>query len=926
MRRLLTWILFLLIVTGTYGQEHNLTLQFSKILFGDLADTVEKIIPFRIYYSERLIDSLSVSVNTENATVDQFFDSMLRRKGFSFIITDDDKIILSKGYPVKTSFREEYLGYLKRNSLKIDTTGYRKASTVQADSRESQDYRVFRIGKLSAGEKNTTAVLSGTVTVLADGKPVKGAVVYVEKLKAGATTNEAGFYSLALPKGQYQIEYRMIGMKTIRRNIVIYSDGLLDVEMSDTDNLLGTVYITASRDDIVRDVRTGIEKIDIKMLKQIPMGLGEADVIKSSLLLPGVQSVGEASGGFNVRGGNADQNLVLLDNAPIINTYHFFGFFSAFNSDMVKEITLYKSGVPSKYGGRLSSVMAITSLEGNREKVRVSGGISPLTGRILVEGPLSSGKGSFILGARTTYTDWVLTLFDDYRIRNSGADFHDLHGIITRSIDEKNTILLSGYYSNDKFNYFRETGFNYGNLSSTIKWNHKINPELSVSFSGIITSYRYKVDTFRDSTEYSSLSYNLYQKILRADFIFKPGEKHNIEFGMDADWYSLSPGTREPFGDYSAVIAKKLQRERALEPSLYLSDEYELSPRFLLSGGIRGTLYTSFGPGTGFKYNNEISRSPESITDTVRYMNGEVIDFYPRLEFRFSSRLIISPETSLKLGIQRIYQYLNMISNTTSISPTDIWTLCNNYNEPGRSDQVSFGLYKTSRIKTYETSVEAYYKILSNIIDYKGGAALLMNEHIETDILNSSGKAYGVELMVKKQTGSLTGWVSYTYSRALLKTNSNFEEEKVNGGNYYPADFDKPHDFKFIANLKISRRINVTSNFVYNTGRPITYPVAFYDFNGTSNLYYSPRNSYRLPDYIRLDMAATINGNLKARKLNHSSLTLTVYNVLNRHNPYSVYFRNENGTINGYRLVIFGRPVIMVTYNFRIFGNATGDF
>jgi hypothetical protein len=926
MKKLILNIFFLSLLFNSYGQERNITLHFDRIRFSDLVDTLEKTLPYKFYYSDKWTDSLYLSVNTLNTPADTFIRNTLNREGFTYIITPDNKIILSKGYSIKTGFQNEYLEYLERNSVKIDTSRYLSSASRQETNKISDEYRIFRIGKPSAGEKKQTAVLSGTISNPMEGESVNGAIVFVEKLKAGVMTNADGYYSLTLPKGQYQIEYRMLGLKTTRRNIVIYSDGILNVEMADEDNLMEAVFITADRDNPVRDVRSGIEKINVKMLKQIPMGLGEVDIIKSSLLLPGVQTVGEAAGGYNVRGGSTDQNLVFLNYAPIINTFHFFGFFSAFNSDMVSDVILYKSGMPAKYGGRLSSVMVISPAEGSREKIKVSGGISPVTGRLLVEGPLFENKGSFIIGTRATYSDWILGLFPDYRLQNSTAGFYDVQGSIALDPNDKNSVSLSGYLSNDEFYYFSENAFNYGNLSATLKWDHTFNPRLSASFYAILSNYKYKLDTYQDSTVYNSLNYKLDQKIVRTDFLYKAGDNHNIEFGIDATYYSLLPGVRKPFGDFSNVTAKELEREQALEPSLYLSDEYEVTPVLSLSGGIRGTLFTSFGPQTEYLYNEGTSKSEESIEDTVRYNSGEVVNFYPGLEFRFSSRLILTPETSLKIGIQRVYQYIHMISNTTSMSPTDIWTISDSYIKPERSDQVSLGFYYTFGRKGFESSLETYYKRLTNILDYKGGASLLMNEHLETDVINGSGKAYGIELMVKKQSGSLTGWISYTYSRALLKSNGEFETEKVNNGEYFPADYDKPHDLKLVANAKLSRRFNVTSSFVYNTGRPITFPVAFYEFNNTSHVYYSSRNSYRMPDYARLDFAATVNGNLRARKLNHSSFTLTVYNVLGRENPYSIYFRNEDGVVNGYKMTIFARPIVMLTYNFRILGNAKGDF
>ena len=926
MKKILLNIFLLCSLVNTYGQDKTITLHFDRIIFSDLVDTLERIVPYKIYYSEEWTDSLYLSVSSQSSPIDEFMEKILAGNGYSFIITNDNRIILSKDYSIKTSFSTEYMDYLERNAARIDTSRYLSATAGQDTGKISDEYRIFRIGRLSEGGKSGTATLSGTVTNPGEGESVSGAIVYIGKLRAGTMTNDEGIYSITLPKGQYQIEYRMLGLKTTRRNVVIYSDGRLDVEMADEENLMEAVFITADRDNSVRDVRTGIEKINVKMLKQIPMGLGEVDVIKSSMLLPGIQSVGEASGGFNVRGGSTDQNLVFLNNAPIINTFHFFGFFSAFNSDLVSDVTIFKSGMPAKYGGRLSSVMVISPAEGSRDKVRVSGGISPVTGRLLVEGPLFGKKGSFIIGTRATYSDWLLGLFDDYRISNSEAGFYDLQGSVRYDLNDKNSVSLSGYASNDRFSYYGESAFDYGNLSSTLRWNHSFSSKLSASFFAIVSNYKYKVDTYQDSTGYNSLNYKLDQKVIRADFQYQPGEGHNLQFGLDATFYSLLPGVRRPFGDYSTVTPEELENEQALEPSVYLSDDFEITPLLSVSGGLRATFYTSFGPQTEYLYYDNTPRSEESMADTVLHRGGEVVNFYPGLEFRVSSRLILAPDISLKLGVQRVYQYIHMISNTTSISPTDIWTISDSYIKPEMSDQLSMGLYYNFGRKGYESSVETYYKRLSNILDYKGGASLLMNEHLETDIVNASGKAYGVELMVKKQKGSLTGWISYTYSRALLRSATDFETEEVNNGEYWPADYDKPHDLKMVANAKLSRRLNVTTSFIYNTGRPITYPVAFYNFNNTNYLYYSSRNSYRMPDYIRLDMAVTVNGNLKASKLNHSSFTLTVYNVLGRENPYSIYFRNEDGVVNGYKMTIFGQPVVMLTYNFRIFGNATGDF
>lgn len=926
MKKLPAIFLFVICSAVATAQNNNLSLQFRNILFSDLVDTIERIVPVKIYYSDKWVDSLYLNINSRGESLNTLFDRALANTGFSFIIDDNGRLIISKGYRVKTNFSTEFREYVQKRISLLDTTRYAQSSTTEEEAAINEEYRVHRIGLPSALKKSETAVLSGTLKDLETGEPIAGAIVYVDKLKAGVGTNDAGYYSIQLPKGQFLLEYRMVGMKTARRTVVIYSDGILDVNLIRGTNQLDEITVSASRANNVRELQTGIENINMKMLKQIPMGMGEADLLKTSLLLPGVNSAGEASAGFNIRGGNVDQNLILFDGAPIINPSHFFGFFSAFNPDIIQDVVLYKSGIPARYGGRVSSVMDIELKKGSTDKVNVSGGISPFTGKLMIEGPLVKNKSSFVISGRTTYSDWVLGMLEDERLQNSSAGFNDIQALLTVSPGDKDNFSLSGYLSNDRFDYYKESAMNYSNLSSSLKWDHKFSTRFFLQAAAILSNYEYGLETKTTPETANYMKYRLSQKILRIDFTWYPRAKHKVGFGFDGTYYTLDPGKQTPIGSSSSVTPLILQTEQAVEPSLYISDEFEWTPRLTLSGGLRFTLFTALGPETRFIYKPGVTRSVGNIVDTAYYGNGDILTVYPGAEFRFSSRFIIAPDLSVKAGVQRNYQYLNMISNTISMSPTDIWKLSDVYIKPQRGDQFSFGIYKNFRRKAVETSVETYYKNLNNILDYKGGATLLMNQHLETDILNGRGKAYGVELMLKKQAGVLNGWISYTYSRSFIKVDGKYEGEKVNGGKYFPANFDKPNDLKVVANLRLIRRLSLTSNFVYNTGRPITYPVAFYDADGVTRVFYSERNEYRIPDYYRLDFSATLTGNLKARKLNHSSLVFTVYNVLGRKNPYSIFFKVEDGRVNGYQMSIFGQPVFLLTYNFRIRGNASTDF
>jgi len=921
-------IIVMLLLSFLYGksQDAGFNFNYHDILFEDFIDSLEYHSPFKVYYSHDWVDSLIITLEIENGSVDQIFTEILNGTDLSYLVAGN-RVIMTSNFPVKTSFLYEIQQYLTESQDQADTLWYdleKSASGEEPDINE--EFKVFKIGTPSEASKQGRVALSGFIRDANTGDPVIGAVVYDEKLKVGAVTDETGFYTIELTRGPYRLEFRTIGMRTTYRNIILYSEGTLDVRMIEKTTSLDEVTISADRENKVYNLRLGVEKINVKMLKQIPMGMGEVDLIKSTLQLPGVQSVGEASAGFNVRGGSVDQNLILLDYAPIMNTAHFFGFFSAFNSDLVEEITLYKSGIPAKFGGRISSVMDIQLKEGNPAKYRVSGGISPVTGRIMVEGPLVENKSSFAISARGTYSDWILGLLNDKQLQQSSGSFYDIQGVVNYDLNDDNRFSISGYYSKDRFDYYKESGFEYSNLAGTIKWRHHFKSNFYADFAAILSNYTYQLDNKEDSTAFSSMEYTLNQDIFRADFTYLLHDHHKLEFGLDATFFNLMPGAQKPLNALSEVVPKTLERERGLLAAFYAGDEIEFSSRFSMSGGVRFSLFSSLGPKTAYNYYDGVPKSIETISDTIHYSGGEVIALQPGIGFRISSRYILSPKLSVKAGIHRMYQYIHMISNTTAMSPTDIWKLSDQNLPPQRGDQFTVGLYQNLAKNTVEASVEAYYKRLKNIIDYKGGAQLLMNEHLETDLLNGVGKAYGVEFMLKKSSGMLTGWISYTYSRILHRVNGSFEEETINSGNYFPANYDKPHDVKLVANLRLSRRINTTANFVYNTGRPITYPVAFYQFSSTNQIFYSNRNEFRVPDYIRLDLAMTLNGNLRRKKLNHSSLTLAVYNVFGRKNPYSIYFKVEDGAIQGYQMSIFGRPIITLTYNFKLFGNASDDY
>lgn len=926
MKRLLYICILVLLCLPLAAQNEKFSLKLHDVLFSEFVDSIEKKTMCKIYYANEWIDSLIISVDAEDEEIGQILATALAGSGLTFISAGNKQFILSKGSAIKTNFREEYEQYLADRISKLDTDTYSYSRQPEEEENDiSEEFRLYKIGNPAEMDRIGEVRLSGTILHTGSNVPIMGAIVYIRKLQIGALADAKGNYALLLPRGKYTVEFRRVGMKSTIRNLIVYSGGTFNMEMEEKINQLEEVTVSADQENQVLNLRIGTEEIDMKMLKQMPMGLGEVDVIKSSLLLPGVQSVGEAAAGYNVRGGSTDQNLMLLNDAPILNSSHFFGFFSTFNSDVIGDITLYKSGIPAAYGGRISSVMDIRMKEGNREGFKASGGISPVTAKVMIEGPVTK-RATYILSARSTYSNWILKQLPDQRLQRSKAGFYDLQGMTNIKINQNNKISLSGYYSADRFDLYQVSTFNYVNWAATLKWRHDFSQKLFADFSAIMTDYNYQINSVENQHAMKEMHYRLDQRLVKASFTYFPAEKHKINFGLNSTYYELAPGEHFPLNDSSNVVHQKLEEERALESSVYISDVYSLSPSITLSGGLRYNVYASFGPGSEYKYAGNAPLSAKSLQDTVYYAGGEVKSLYPDLEFRISSRFLVGPSLSLKVSLQRMYQYIYMMSNTTAISPTDIWGLCDNYIQPQRGDQYSIGIYRNFAKNTIETSIEGYYKDLRNIIDYKGGAELLMNERIETVLLNGKGKAYGIEFMVRKNNGSVTGWLAYTYARILHKVNGEYDEEIINDGNYFPALYDKPHDLKLVVNAKLSRRFNLTSNFVYTTGRPITYPVGYFQYGGVNRFFYSDRNEFRIPDYIRLDLAATYNGNLLSKKLLHSSLTFALYNVLGRRNPYSIYFRQEEGVVKGYKMSIFGQPIFTITYNFKIRGNASDDF
>lgn len=913
---LLAFLSFVIIVPA-YSQiaDHSeITLDLKNSRFSQFATEAESQTSYKIYFSPSQVDSLSVNIQASGQPLTVVLDTLFSGTDYHYAIYDN-KIFITKGRHLHT---ELPVGFFDHNVAQKDDYDPAMFDFMESDEKSeiSAEEKLHEIGVRARRIRSGKATVTGYVRNIDTGEPVVGAVIFHVASGIAAVTDPLGHYSVSFPTGQGKLKITCVGMRETSRSIILYSDGKFDIDLKEYVTPLKEVVVESERGANLSSMQMGLEKLDIKSMKQVPLALGEVDVMKVVLTLPGVQSAGENSTGINVRGGATSQNLILFNDATIYNPSHLFGFFSAFNPDVVKSVELYKGGVPAEYGGRLASVLEVASREGNKKKFSGSGGIGPITSRLVLEGPIVKDKISFLVGGRSTYSDWLLSVVPDDEIKKSSGSFYDINAHLSAELNERNSLFFSGYYSNDKFRLGSDTLYQYSSMNGSVKWKHVFGKKLYADFATGFNRYEFNVSSDRNPLDAFELKYRIDQFNVKANFSYYLNAKHTISFGVSSIYYDLSPGSLLPFTAASLIVPDVLQRERATESAIYVSDQFEISPKLSLYVGLRHSIYHYLGPRDIVTYMDGAPRSENTMVDTLRNVSG-VISTYQGPEYRFSLRYMLPGNASVKLSLQRMRQYIHMLSNTAVMSPTDIWKLSDSYIKPETGDQVTLGLYKNLKNNTIEASVEGYYKTMENFLDYKGGAVLVMNHNIETDVVSTTGTAYGLEFMVRKVTGKLNGWVSYTYSRSLLQTESTTGSETINQGKKYPSNFDKPHDFTLVSNYKFSRRFSLSLNYTYSTGRPITLPLAKYEFNGTQRLLYSERNQYRIPDYYRVDLSMNIEGNHKIRKLAHSSWSLSVYNLFGRKNAYSVYFISENKEIKSYKMSVFGSPIPTLTYNFK---------
>ncbi|MFH7012505.1 carboxypeptidase-like regulatory domain-containing protein [Flavobacterium sp. FlaQc-52] len=766
--------------------------------------------------------------------------------------------------------------------------------------------------------------LSGTINDFKNNETLIGVNIYIPSLKIGTTTNEYGFYSLTIPSGKHEIEISYVGYQTIQKTIDLNQNTKTNFSLQEGGEELQEVVITDNKGKInIKSPEMSTNKLSISTIKKMPVVMGEVDVLKSILLLPGVTNAGEGASGFNVRGGGADQNLILLDEATIFNSSHVFGFFSVFNPDAIKDLKLYKGGIPARYGGRASSVLDIYQKDGSSKGFHMNGGIGLISSRLLAEGPLVKDKGSFLIGGRASYAHLFLKLSEDQK--DNSAYFYDLNTKLSYKLNDNNSLYLSGYFGRDVFSINKSFSNTYGNTTLNLRWNHLFSSKVFSNLSLIYSDYYYGLDLDLVGFKWDSgiKNYNI-----KYDFKHYISDKFKLNYGINGIYYGFNPGTIKPTGNTSGINPDQLDKKYAFEPAVYIDAESQFSKRITVSYGLRYSLFYRLGESTINYYDNDSPVVFDSNTQIYKkgtpistkfYGKNKVIQSYDNLEPRFAISYQLNDDEALKASYNRMAQYLQLISNTSSPTPLDVWMPSDNYIKPQIADQVALGYFRNINNGAYSLEVEAYYKKVQNRLDYIDGADLIANDAIEQVILNGRMRSYGLELMLKKNEGKFNGWVSYTLSKSEQQTPGRTPEETgINDGRWYNSVYDKTHNLAITSAYNLNEKWSFGANFTLQSGQPVTYPNAQYEYLGITVPSYGLRNENRLPAYHHLDISATLTPRKNKDRNWKGEWVFSIYNLYNRQNAASINFRQnvDTGANEAVKTSIFGM-VPAVSYNFK---------
>ncbi len=862
---------------------------------------IESKTGIRFFYRPEELPSRRISVNFSTLPLNQTLDQVLEGSPLAYLEYRNGQVAIMNAQVVNQVYTVNYYQALARS---------RDEPREPPRTRQQS----INLGSVKSMSPSGRATLQGSVLNAEDNEPIIGANIIFTGLDGGTITDENGDFTFDLPVGSHEMIIQYVGFDDLIKKVNIYEDGKTRLQMESAAVNLDAVTVTAQAADAsVENVQIGVTTLDIKNIKKIPAFLGEADVVKNLLLNPGISSIGEGATGFNVRGGNVDQNLILQDEGFFFNSSHALGFFSTFNTDLINSVQLFKGNIPATYGGRLASAMEVEMRNGDFERFRMKGGLGPVSSRIALEGPLVKNKVSILGGFRSSYSDWILKQVKVLEVNRSSSFFYDGNLRLTIKPSEKSTVILAGYASEDEFVYNAEFGFDYSTLMGQLIYKQIFTDNLFNKFS--VTGSQYEsAQTDLEGVDASQVNTGVSYLRVKEHLTYTPRRDWQIDAGFSSVYYQVDPGKQAPFGDESEILSDGLDSEQGLESALFANFEATLTPAFIFSAGIRGVFYQFLGPFTEYQYSNPDRPTETTITGTQDYGSGENIASYSNFEPRVSMRYRFSENTSVKLGYSRTSQYINQIFNTDSPTPNSQWQLSNNYLLPQKSHNSSVGLFRNFEENNWETSLELYYRYIDQLYDFRDFAQLIVNEHIETELLAGIGRSYGAELSIKKKKGELNGWLSYTLSR------SERQIEGINRDDWYPSNFDKTHDVSLVMNYQPNRRNTLTINFSYFTGRPTTPPVGNYrTSNGLIVPIYSERNQFRIPDYHRLDVAYTLGKGYKKDKKIQTSWTISVYNVYARRNAFSVFFTQAAfRQAQANKLAVLGSTIPSLTFNIEI--------
>ena len=774
---------------------------------------------------------------------------------------------------------------------------------------------IFFTSSLSAQE----FTISGYIKDSDNGETLIGAFIYLSENGASTVSNEYGFYSISVESGTYTLNGTYLGYKDLVQTITLDQNLKIEIELGPDANTLDEIVVTAEEvDRNVKSLEMSVNKLDIKTLTKLPTLLGETEILRGIQLLPGVTSVGEGAAGFNVRGGSIDQNLVLLDEAPVYNSSHLFGFFSVFNPDAVKDVKLYKGGIPARYGGRLSSILDVRMKEGNSKELEITGGVGTIFSRLAVEAPIVKDKSSFIIAGRRSYIDVLSKPFLDEDVGSPVLNFYDLTLKTNYKFSDKDQVFLSGYFGRDNFGFGESAGFNWGNQTGTVRWNHLFSDKLFANLTTYYSNYDYQINF--GNTEEDSFDWNAKIKnySVKPEFSYFIRPQNVLRFGGQSIYYIFEPANAiSVSNDVTTDISTSSQF--SLESNVFVENEITLFDKFQVNYGIRLSHFAYLGARNVYTFGDAERGIQRPLINVTQAESGEVIEDFFNLEPRFSLKVDLGGNSSFKASYNRTAQYIHLLSNTTASTPVDIWTPATNNIKPAMADQVALGYFQNFKNNEYEFSGEIYYKKLNDLVDYIDGADLILNEFVESQILDGDGRAYGTELMLKKAEGRFSGWISYTLARSERLVDG------INNNEWYPSRFDQTHNLSVTTFYELNKRLTLSANFVYNSGTPTTFANSGYYQQG----YFIPnndnnvRNNVRIPDYHRLDFALTVDPKPGNRKWK-GQWVFGIYNVYSRRNPFSIYFKQDGERVNvgqpvnteAIRLSVIGNFIPSISYNF----------